>query len=404
MISPQSSVLRPLLSILTPSLPERVESRLLPLWRRLQEQITRDAVTGQVEHLVFLDNRCRNVGEKRTTMLAMARGRYLAFVDDDDDVSDDYIKQLVGAITLSQAGSAPDVITFKQRAIIEHVEGICDWQLGHPNEPFNPAGFRRPPWHSCAWRTDLAQRFPFPPTNAGEDWAWAQQANAAARTSHHIPAVLHTYRYDPAVSAATPGVSFFKPRLTWREIPGWFDFPEFYDHAVATAREGAIFVEVGTWLGQSTAYLLGAIQNSGKSIALRGYDTFVGSVSEPEHLAIVARHGGSILEAARANMAGACGPDGPTVLVQADSAEAAGLHADGTVDFCFIDADHTEPGVRRDILAWLPKIKPGGILAGHDIDCLAVYTAVTATLGSIYHLRKSGRCWLVQIPEDIGSE
>ena len=35
-------------------------------------------------------------------------------------------------------------------------------------------------------------------------------------------------------------------------------------------------------------------------------------------------------------------------------------------DFVFIDADHTYDQVKKDILAWLPKVKSGGIIAGHD--------------------------------------
>ncbi len=442
----------PLLSILTPSLPERIDTHLKPLCAKLRAQIERDSLPGQVEHLVFLDNRARNVGQKRTTMLAMARGRYLAFVDDDDDVSSDYVKSLVAAISsfpllathssllaTTSGATAPDVITFLQRAIIEGREGICEWRLGHPNEAWAPlpefetsgsdsaergkagreqnsgqtpggehaatVSFRRPPWHCCAWRTELAQRFEFPPTNDGEDWAWAQQANAAAQSSHHIPEILHTYRYDPAVSAATPGVSFFRPRLSWQDIPGWFDFPEVYAYAVHHAPEkGATFVEIGTWLGQSTAFMLGLIQQSGKRIDFKSIDTFKGSVTEPAHQAIVEKHGGSIIEAARANLASACGPDGPSCLIEADSSSSALFYADGTVDFCFIDADHTEPAVRRDITAWLPKMKPGGILAGHDIDSPGVYAAVKAILDPIYNVKQSGRCWIVIIPEDIGAE
>lgn len=169
----------PLLSILTPSLPERINSHLGPLWKKLQAQIAAHSLPGEVKHLVFLDNRRRNVGEKRTALLGMARGRFLAFVDDDDDVSDDYVKILVTAIRGPTA--SVDVITFQQRAIIEGHEGICEWRLGHPNQPFRPLAepsnsapspsFLRPPWHSCAWRTDLVRGIPFPPTNDGEDWA-----------------------------------------------------------------------------------------------------------------------------------------------------------------------------------------------------------------------------------------
>jgi hypothetical protein len=39
---------------------------------------------------------------------------------------------------------------------------------------------------------------------------------------------------------------------------------------------------------------------------------------------------------------------------------------DGTLDLVFIDADHSEAAVRQDIAAWRGKLRPGGVLAGHD--------------------------------------
>ena len=37
-----------------------------------------------------------------------------------------------------------------------------------------------------------------------------------------------------------------------------------------------------------------------------------------------------------------------------------------TIDFIFIDAEHTEPAVKSDIMMWWPLIKRGGIISGHD--------------------------------------
>ncbi len=53
---------------------------------------------------------------------------------------------------------------------------------------------------------------------------------------------------------------------------------------------------------------------------------------------------------------------------KSDSAAAANLHDDQSVFAVFVDAGHDFDHVTSDLQAWLPKIQPGGILAGHDID------------------------------------
>lgn len=45
---------------------------------------------------------------------------------------------------------------------------------------------------------------------------------------------------------------------------------------------------------------------------------------------------------------------------------AAARFADASLDFVFIDANHTYEHVRDDIFAWWPKVRSGGIMTGHD--------------------------------------
>lgn len=48
------------------------------------------------------------------------------------------------------------------------------------------------------------------------------------------------------------------------------------------------------------------------------------------------------------------------------SREAAKQFPDGLLDLVFIDADHTYEAVKEDISLWLPKIRIGGMITGHD--------------------------------------
>lgn len=192
----------PLLSVLIPATPRRYHSHLWPLWSKIQAQVDALQREGAVELLVFLDNRQRTIGEKRDALVQMSRGRFVAFCDDDDDVSDDYVATLAGI-----AEAAPEqasVITFEQRVVVNGVESVCSFSLRHPNEPFAVPRFRRSAWHVCAWRGSMARRVRFPASNYGEDWAWARHLVLEATGEIHVDRVLHAYRYDDKVSEAPP--------------------------------------------------------------------------------------------------------------------------------------------------------------------------------------------------------
>ena len=59
---------------------------------------------------------------------------------------------------------------------------------------------------------------------------------------------------------------------------------------------------------------------------------------------------------------------GRAKIIQGFSVPAANKVPDGCLDFCFIDADHTYDSVKEDLKAWLPKVKGGGLICGHDYD------------------------------------
>lgn len=56
------------------------------------------------------------------------------------------------------------------------------------------------------------------------------------------------------------------------------------------------------------------------------------------------------------------------VIMRMTSATAAPRFEDESLDYVFIDADHSFDGVYDDIRLWLPKLKRGGWIGGHDFE------------------------------------
>lgn len=53
-------------------------------------------------------------------------------------------------------------------------------------------------------------------------------------------------------------------------------------------------------------------------------------------------------------------------IVRAFSVDAAKTVADNSLDFVYIDGNHVKDAVLEDLDTWSPKVRPGGIVAGHD--------------------------------------
>lgn len=154
--------------------------------------------------------------------------------------------------------------------------------------------------------------------------------------------------------------------MTYSErIPGWFDFADIYDSVVARAGDGAVFVEVGAYLGRSSLYLASRIKQSGKSIRLYVVDRWDGCVygeGQPEG---TEGQTPAVFEEFIRNVRRAKVEDVISPLKMA-SAQAADLFENGTLDFVFLDADHDFEAVGSDLEAWFPKVKRRGVLGGHD--------------------------------------
>jgi hypothetical protein len=75
---------------------------------------------------------------------------------------------------------------------------------------------------------------------------------------------------------------------------------------------------------------------------------------------------------------------GRGVIIRDHTIKAAERVEDASLDFVFIDADHSTSGVDADITHWKPKVKKGGYIIGHDIHWPTVKAAVEMHFGSNY--------------------
>ena len=197
-----------ILSILTPTIPARA-AQLAALSAEISAQICAADASLIVEHRIDDEPPPRSIGAKRDRLMRTARGKYVAFVDDDDAILPGYVAEILAAI----ASQAPDVVTFLQAASVDGQLSTIEFRLGQENEPFNPGGYtKRNAWHICAWRRDLAILSQFPAMNYGEDWAWAAPLCALPDLgSVHIPLILHRYTHSAAATAAPPPLTLHPP-------------------------------------------------------------------------------------------------------------------------------------------------------------------------------------------------
>ena len=155
--------------------------------------------------------------------------------------------------------------------------------------------------------------------------------------------------------------------MSWQDIPGWTckDTLALYAELADTLDGDAKVVEVGVAYGRSFAFLVTVMRPSVNLFAVDVFKEYMGGQNLPPDVYALMKSYGTPREAFLRNMELHV-PKGYFVTVQSESVRAAAKFPDAGCDAVFIDADHLYLPCKADIEAWLPKIKPGGILAGHD--------------------------------------
>ena len=148
------------------------------------------------EVIYFGDNKSMSVGRKRNILLDIAQGERVCFVDDDDKVSDDYVKKMLSyfvhdvdcvaiGVRYTQDGSNEKIYDYSYKKNINtRLSGVKTPVAG------------RMPNHLCLWKKQAAKRVRFPDRNLGEDHEWAEKQLFTNYSLHIEKEIIYNYRFE----------------------------------------------------------------------------------------------------------------------------------------------------------------------------------------------------------------
>lgn len=142
---------------------------------------------------------------------------------------------------------------------------------------------------------------------------------------------------------------------------------------LVTKYQPRTIVEVGVWLGTSASVMASCMPEGGKLYAV---DHWLGSYDHQDNPHLKNK---SLYQQFLSNVIHN-GLTDKIVPVRMDSLEAVSV-LDVEADMIYIDASHDEASVYKDIMAWYPKLKKGGLFCGDDYGWAGVgYRSVKAAV------------------------
>lgn len=175
----------------------------------------------------------------------------------------------------------------------------------------------------------------------------------------------------------------------YQNIDGWFNMENEYLELI---EQGKVVVELGAWKGKSTSFIVTEIINRGLDTQFYTVDTFKG-VTDGSDLNEIKAYEQFNLDAIEAEYErNTAHLKGYYTTIVSMSDVASTLFEDGSVDAIFIDAGHSYESVIKDLRAWYPKMRKGGLMAGHDFfNYEGVNKAVLEFLGDVDKVQNG--CW-----------
>lgn len=195
-----------ILSVLMATTPDR-DYLFYPLYDKINSQVhyihNKHSTLGKVEILVdstkrFLEGGL-SIGKKRESLVKRATGKYLAFLDSDEDIAPNYVETLV---RLCQTNA--DVCTFRNLTKTDNYWTVVDMSLNNPeNEEATPDRIvKRRPWHICPVKSEYAKLYEFEDINYGEDFSWMEKVLTHCQIEAKTNQILHCYNHSSRHSEA----------------------------------------------------------------------------------------------------------------------------------------------------------------------------------------------------------
>ena len=147
---------------------------------------------GQVEIINDCSMNC-TTGEKRNRLLEKAKGDFIVFIDDDDEVSDDYVESIIQAI---DSNPHIDCIGMKGKITFDGAnekKWIISTSCGSWYEKDNM--YFRTPNHISPVRREIALKVKFPKIMIGEDYEYSMGILPYLKREVFIDKELYHYKY-----------------------------------------------------------------------------------------------------------------------------------------------------------------------------------------------------------------
>lgn len=157
-------------------------------------------------------------------------------------------------------------------------------------------------------------------------------------------------------------------------LPGYFDYENLYRRIANEAKHGDYILEIGAWVGKSTVFMAELVEQSIKHDKVLWFTTvdpfiidcrkdgkgiwqwveYTDNTPKQHVKDVFYKH----IEPFKQYVQ----------VVEGFSVEVSKRYEDESHFAVWIDGDHSYESALADMEAWYPKVRPGGILAGHDFD------------------------------------